>query len=153
MRDGKVVGHLYTNAPTNNMQAKMAIMNYEFFSTIPCPEDSNTHESRESSDLAATYTHTLQANKGKLEVIRALVDGGANGGIGGRDMKVIAWHPQQRKVNIGIAGDHQMTGLRLGTFAAYILTDQGPVIGIFNNYAHCTDQAQSIHSKIQQTTI
>ena len=64
-------------------------------------------------------------------------------------MKVIAWHPQHRKVNIGIAGDHQMTGLRLGTFAAYILTDQGPVIAIFNNYAHCPDQAQSIHSKIQ----
>ena len=42
-----------------------------------------------------------------------------------------------------------MTGLRLGTFAAYILTNQGPVIGIFNNYAHCPDQAQSIHSKIQ----
>ena len=63
-----------------------------------------------SSDLAVTYTHTLQANKSKLEVIRALVDGGANGGIGGRDMKVIGWHPQLRKVNIGIAGDHQMTG-------------------------------------------
>ena len=95
----------------------MAILNYGFFSTIPCPET----PAQENSNLAATYTHTLQANKGKLEVIRALVDGGANGGIGGRDMKVIAWHPQQRKVNIGIAGDHQMTGLRLGTFAAYIL--------------------------------
>ena len=77
------------------------------------------------------------------------MDGGANGGIGGRDMKVIGWHPQLCKVNIGIAGDHQMTGLRLGTFAAYILPDQGPVIGIFDNYAHCPDQAQSIHSKIQ----
>ena len=148
MRDGKVVGHMYSHTPNapNNMQAKMAIMSYEFFSTIPCPE-TPVHENNDG--LAATYTHTLQANKGKLEVIRALVDGGANGGIGGRDMKVIAWHPQHRKVNIGIAGDHQMTGLRLGTFAAYILTDQGPVIGIFNNYAHCPDQAQSIHSKIQ----
>ena len=126
------------------MQAKMAILNYEFFSTIPCPET----PVQENSDLAATYTHTLQTNKSKLEVIRALVDGGANGDIGGRDMKVIAWHPQQQKVNIGIAGDHQMTGLRLGTFAAYILTNQGPVIAIFNNYAHCPDQAQSIHSKI-----
>ena len=88
----------------------MAILDYGFFSTIPCPEDSDVQE---NNDLAATYTHTLQVNKSKLEVIRALVDGGANGGIGGRDMKVIAWHPQQRKVNIGIAGDHQMTGLRL----------------------------------------
>ena len=42
-----------------------------------------------------------------------------------------------------------MTGLRLATFAAYIESDHGPFIGIFNNYAHCLDQAQSIHSKIQ----
>ena len=111
MRDGKLVGHIYTNAPNNNnnMQAKMAVMNYDFFSSILCPET----PVQETNDLAATYTHTLQANKGKLEAIRALVDGGANGGIGGRDMKVIAWHPQQQKVNIGIAGDHQMTGSRL----------------------------------------
>ena len=63
--------------------------------------------------------------------------------------EIIAWHPGNRKVNIGIAGDHQMTGLQLATFAAYIVSDQGPFIGIFNNYAHCPDQAQSIHSKIQ----
>ena len=57
MRDGKVVGHIYTNTP-NNMQAKMAILNYEFFSTIPCPKTSVN----ESTNLAVTYTHTLQAN-------------------------------------------------------------------------------------------
>ena len=70
MRDGKVVGHIYTNTPNNNMQAKMAILNYEFFSTIPCPKTSVN----ESTNLAVTYTHTLQANRSKLEVIRALVD-------------------------------------------------------------------------------
>ena len=61
----------------------------------------------------------------------------------------IAWHPGNRKVNIGIAGDHQMTGLRLATFAAYIMSNDGPFIEIFNNYAHCPEQAQSIHSKVQ----
>ena len=93
----------------------MAAISYESFSAISCPET----PVQESSNLAVTYTHTLQANKSKvLVVIWALVDGGANGGIGGRDMKVIGWHPQLCKVNIGIAGDHQMTGLQLGTFAA-----------------------------------
>ena len=64
-------------------------------------------------------------------------------------MAIIVWHPGNCKVNIGIAGDHQMTGLQLAMFAAYIVSDRGPFIGIFNNYAHCPDQAQSIHSKIQ----
>ena len=92
-KESKIVGHFYHN----NMQAKMAAINYEFFSEIPCL----VNPVHESNDLAVTYTHTLQTtNKSKvLEVIRALVDGGANGRIGGRDMKVIAWHPQQRKVN------------------------------------------------------
>ena len=115
VKEGKVVGHFCQHGPNNNIQARMAAISYESSSAIPCPET----PVQESSNLAVTYTHTLQANKSKvLVVIRALVDGGANGGIGGRDMKVIGWHPQLCKVNIGIAGDHQMTGLQLGTFAA-----------------------------------
>ena len=75
------------------------------------------------NDALVTY-QTLRVNQRVLkEVIKALIDGGANGGIGGRDMTIIAWHPSGRKVNIGIAGDHQMTGLRLATFVAYIISD------------------------------
>ena len=70
-----------------------------------------------------TY-HTYQVMKRLLhEIIWALIDGEAKGGIGGRDMAIIAWHPGNRKVNIGIARDHQMAGLQLATFAAYIVSD------------------------------
>ena len=121
-------------------------MTYEhYFSEIPCPQP---NDQLATTDLI-TY-HTYQVTKRLLtELIRALIDGRANGGIGGRDMAIVEWQPNHWKVNIGIVDDHQMTGLQLATFAAYIKLDQGPFIGIFNNYAHCPDQTQSIHSKIQ----
>ena len=82
------------------------------------------------------------------DTIKALIDGGANGGIAGNDMTLIGYHPEHKKVNVGIAGDHQMTGLPLAIFAAAIMTCRGLIIGIFHNYAKCRSQAQSIHSKI-----
>ena len=43
----------------------------------------------------------------------ALVDGGANGSIIGRDMRVIYFNPDGTRVRIGIAGDHHLTGNQL----------------------------------------
>jgi hypothetical protein len=77
------------------------------------------------------------------------MDGGANGGIGGRDMKLMSYNTDGRRVNIGIAGDHQMTGKKLGTFCAVITTQLGRVLGIFHQYAHVPEQARSIHSRCQ----
>ena len=37
-KESKIVGHFYHS----NMQAKMAAINYEFFSAIPCPETPST---------------------------------------------------------------------------------------------------------------
>jgi hypothetical protein len=79
----------------------------------------------------------------------ALMDGGANGGIGGRDMKLMSYNTDGRRVYIGIAGDHQMTGKRLGTFCAVINTQLGRVLGVFHQYAHVPEQAKSIHSRCQ----
>ena len=95
-----------------------------------------------------TYETTVNLRK-VGETIKALIDGGANGGIGGEDMTLVGFHPEHKKVNVGIAGDHQMTGLPLAVFAAMMMSDKGPVIGIFHNYALCRRQKQSIHSKIQ----
>jgi hypothetical protein len=77
------------------------------------------------------------------------MDGGANGGIGGRDMKLMSYNTDGQHVNIGIAGDHQMTGKRLGTFCAVINTQFGRGLGIFHQYAHVPEQAKSIHSRCQ----
>jgi hypothetical protein len=59
------------------------------------------------------------------------MDGGANGGISGRDMKLMSYNTDGQHVNIGIVGDHLMTGKRLGTFCAVINTQLGRVLGIF----------------------
>ena len=43
----------------------------------------------------------------------ALVDDGANGGIIGRDMRIIYFNADGKQVCIGIAGNHHLTGNRL----------------------------------------
>ena len=72
-----------------------------------------------------------------MEYIGSLIDGGANGGIKGTDMKMLGYNRDGRQVNVGIAGDHQMPGLPLGTYCAVIPSKQGLFLGIFNNYANC----------------
>ena len=45
----------------------------------------------------------------------ALCDGGANGCIKGNDMRLLKYNDDGRRVSIGIAGDHQLTGAPLCT--------------------------------------
>jgi hypothetical protein len=94
------------------------------------------------------YIISAHASKFFTELL-ALMDGGTNGGIGGRDMKLMSYNTDGRRVNIGIAGDHQMTGKSIGTFCAVINTQLGRVLGIFHQYAHVPEQAKSIHSRCQ----
>ena len=120
VKGGKIVGHTYYHPKdTSNVKANMAISYEHFFSDIDCEETNKDDD----EDNIATYQTVIASQRVLKEIIRALIDGGANGGIGGRDMLIIAWHPGNRKVNIGIAGDHQMTGLPLAIFAAYIMSN------------------------------
>ena len=75
-----------------------------------------------------------------IYALLALMDGGANGVIAGKDMKLMYCHPGARRVNIGIAGGHQLTGKRLGTFCAVVITQMGLVLGIYHQYAHVPEQ-------------
>ena len=72
-----------------------------------------------------------------------LVDRGANGGFAGLDMRVI--HKTQRKINIQGIHNHEITGLDVDTAATLLITSQGKVIGIFNEYAYL-GKGSSIHS-------
>ena len=130
-KDGKVVGHIaYT--------AAMAKINHRF-DQVDC------HLPNTSKD---NYVVSVNATKFFNEPL-ALMDGGANGGIGGRDMRLMSYNADGRRVNIGIAGDHQMTGKRLGTFCSVIVTNRGKILAIFHQYAHVPEQEKSIHSKCQ----
>ena len=72
-----------------------------------------------------------------------LIDRGANGGLAGADMRVI--HTTPRKINIVGIDDHELTGLNVVTAAALLDTQQGPIIGVFHEYAHL-GKGRSIHA-------
>ena len=55
----------------------------------------------------------------------ALCDGGANGCIKGNDIRVLYYNSNGRRVSIGIAGNHQLTGARLCTAVPVVETNQG----------------------------
>ena len=112
-----------------------------YFSNIPMDDGDGNQQ---------PVTYETSVNLRKVgESIKSLIDGGANGGIGGEDMTFIGFLPEHKKVNVGIAGNHQMTELRLAVFAAMMMSDKGPVIGIFHSYALCRRHKQLIHSMIQ----
>jgi hypothetical protein len=60
------------------------------------------------SPYKGTYVASAHASKFFNELL-AYMDGGANGGIGGRDIKLMSYNTYGQRVNMGIAGDHQMT--------------------------------------------
>ena len=130
-KDGKIIGHFTYGAS----MAKLINRFDEISSLVP-------------KSIESTYFASAYASKFFNESL-ALMDGGANGGIGGRDMKLMYYNTDGRRVNIGIAGDHQMTGKKLGTFCAVVTTQLGRVLGIFHQYANVPEQAKSIHSRCQ----
>lgn len=76
----------------------------------------------------------------------ALVDRGANGGIAGNDVRVLAF--THRAVNIRGIDNHQVCDVPIVTCAGVIPTNHGDVIAIMHNYAY-TATGRTIHSSIQ----
>lgn len=108
---------------------KMARTYEHYFSDVPM-DDTN------GSQQPITYESSVNLRKVR-EATKSLIDGGVNGGISDEDMILIGFYPERKKVNIEIVGFHQIRGLRLAIFAAMIITDLGPIIGIFHNYTLC----------------
>ena len=78
----------------------------------------------------------------------ALVDSGANGGMGGSDMRVLATVPHAFVDITGIGGKVlQCLPIIQGASIVHMV-DEGPVILIMSQYAHKPD-SKSIHSKSQ----
>ena len=72
-----------------------------------------------------------------------LIDGGANGGLAGGDVRVIEFHNDRATVT-GIAGNN-LDDLPIVTAAGLLQTTDGPVIGIFHQYAYYS-KGKTIHS-------
>ena len=77
----------------------------------------------------------------------ALIDRGANGGIGGKDVRKL--HDIAGTI-VDITGieDHQVRDVPLAVVAGVMRTNRGLVIGIFNNYAYI-GKGRTIHSAPQ----
>ena len=76
----------------------------------------------------------------------SLIDGGSNGGLSGEDVCVI----EQTLFTADVLGldAHLVSDLPLATVAGVISTSQGPIIGIFHQYAHL-GKGKTIHSSTQ----
>ena len=74
------------------------------------------------------------------------MDGGANGGLAGDDVKII--NRTGLKVDVSGIDNHQVPNLELVTAAGLIDTHQGPAIAILHQYAYL-GHGRTIHSKGQ----
>ena len=78
----------------------------------------------------------------------SIIDRGANGGVAGRDLRLISYAEPGRTVSTNGIDGHRIGDLPLGTFGAVCHTRKGKVILIFHQYAHLPD-GDTIHSPIQ----
>lgn len=76
----------------------------------------------------------------------SLVDCGANGGIAGDDVRIIA--KTDRSVDIQGIDNHRINEIPIVTAGGVITTQKGPVIAIMHQYAY-TGKDKSIHSCAQ----
>jgi len=94
---------------------------------------------RQASMASVTY----RVSTTKVKSTQSLIDRGANGGIAGQDVKVIA--TCDRTVDIQGIDNHQMTNVSIGTVAGLVTTNKGPVVLIMHQYA-LIGRGHSIHS-------
>ena len=102
-------------------------------SKLPKDHQANAH---------VTYTVDMH----RMDKPGSLIDHGANGGVAGADVRVIA--STHRAVNIQGISEHQVTDLKIVMAGGVVQTQKGPVIAIFNQYAHI-GMGKTIHSSVQ----
>jgi hypothetical protein len=93
--------------------------------------DVNVSDISHPQAIAANVHYFVSAHNVKRR--GALVDRGANGGIAEDDTRVI--HKHLRKVDVTGIDNHEMTDLQIVDTASWAMSNKGPVILIFNQYA------------------
>ena len=146
--------------PYMTYTAKMAVMDYsrcDSLLPIPIkqPPPVNLHY---KVSLLHQHEMDYRANMSKQDRFvggryLALVDGGANGGIIGRDMRIIYFNADGKRVHIEIAGDHHLTGNRLCCGCSVSKSNQGWVKLMWAQGAQVKTQENSILSVVQMRDI
>ena len=127
----------------NNREIRKASNNYQVFKHHMCLE---SQPSTDTKPIASTVEYSV--SKGRRTLERSLVDRGANGGIAGGDCVIISQPIPSRYVDCTGIDDHQITGLPIKTVGAYVESQRGGVICVFNEMAY-TGQHTTILSAIQ----
>jgi hypothetical protein len=102
---------------------------------------SNSH-SRPTSQVN-TIQCTYSIHRIDVQSSGAFIDGGANGGLGGTDVRVMG--EACCTADVAGIGAKSVTNLPICTVGAVIQTQKGPIIGVFNQYAHY-GKGQTVHS-------
>ena len=76
----------------------------------------------------------------------SLMDEGANGGLSGEDVRVI--EETMNRADVTGINDHSIKDVPICTVAGVLNSTQGPIIGIFHQYAH-HGEGKTIHSTNQ----
>ena len=97
-------------------------------------------------DHRANAHVTYTVDKCHMDKPRLLIDHGSNGGIAGADICIIS--STCRTVNVQGISEHQVTNVKIVTAGGGVQMQKGPVIMIFNQYAHI-GTGKNIHSSVQ----
>jgi len=93
-----------------------------------------------------TRVHIRTSEHTERVITNSLIDGGANGGLGGSDVRLLETTDRLADVT-GIDG-HVISNIPMGTVAGKVMTTRGPIIAIWHQYAY-TGKGHSIHSSHQ----
>ena len=108
---------------------------------------SSSFNMESSTYVAATHNITYNISRHRRSSNSgALIDRGANGGIAGHNVRIIA--TTDRHVDIQGVSNHQVVDVPIVTCGAVVKTQRGEAILIMNQYAHVRN-GKTIHSCIQ----
>jgi hypothetical protein len=79
-------------------------------------------------------------------VFGSLLDGGANGGMSGNDVRII--ETTLNHADVSGLNNHSVSNLPIVTVAGVLSSAQGLIVGIFHQYAHL-GKGKTIHSTLQ----
>ncbi|KAL7564284.1 hypothetical protein ACA910_014347 [Epithemia clementina (nom. ined.)] len=126
------------NHPASNLEHIMSISK----SKSPSGKPSASAPTKRQGNMARYVFSRRSQRPGHHQ----LVDRGANGGLAGSDMRIL--EKTGRHISIIGIDNHELTGLPIVTCATMLDTNQGPIIGIFNEYAYY-GKGKSIHAPAQ----
>ena len=101
---------------------------------------------KQTKDCQANAHVTYMVDKHHMDKPGSLIDHGANGGVAGADVRVFT--TTDHAVNVQGISKHQVTDLKIVSAGGVVQTQKGPVIAIFNQYAHI-GTGKTIHLSIQ----